>query len=47
VIRAGYGMFYARIHGNLLDTLFLGNGKYQTSISNGPSQVGAPFSRTS
>ena len=25
VIRAGYGIFYARIHGNLLDTLFLGN----------------------
>ncbi len=36
VIRAGYGMFYARIHGNLLDTLFLGNGKYQTAISAGP-----------
>ncbi|MCX6630964.1 MAG: TonB-dependent receptor [Candidatus Solibacter sp.] len=42
VLRAGYGMFYARIHGNLLDTLFLGNGKYQTAISAGPSVVGAP-----
>ena len=42
MIRAGYGMFYARIHGNLLDTLFLGNGKYQTAISAGPSVVGAP-----
>jgi len=42
VIRAGYGMFYARIHGNLLDTLFLGNGKYQTAISAGPSVVGVP-----
>jgi hypothetical protein len=42
VIRAGYGMFYARIHGNLLDTLFLGNGKYQTSIYITPSQAGAP-----
>jgi hypothetical protein len=42
VIRAGYGMFYARIHGNLLDTLFLGNGKYQTAINAGPSVVGAP-----
>jgi hypothetical protein len=42
VIRAGYGMFYARIHGNLLDTLFLGNGKYQTSISAGPSVAGTP-----
>ena len=35
-------MFYARIHGNLLDTLFLGNGKYQTAISAGPSLAGAP-----
>jgi len=42
VIRAGYGMFYWRIHGNLLDTLFLGNGKYQTAISAGPSVVGTP-----
>jgi len=42
VIRAGYGIFYARIHGNLLDTLFLGNGKYQTAISVGPSVAGAP-----
>jgi len=42
VIRAGYGIFYARIHGNLLDTLFLGNGKYQTSISVGPTVAGAP-----
>jgi hypothetical protein len=42
VIRAGYGIFYARIHGNLLDTLFLGNGKYQTSISIAPSAPGAP-----
>ena len=41
VIRAGYGMFYARIHGNLLDTLFLGNGKYQTAISAGPSVAGS------
>jgi hypothetical protein len=42
VIRAGYGLFYARIHGNLLDTLFLGNGKYQTSISVSPTLAGAP-----
>ncbi len=41
-IRAGYGMFYARIHGNMLDTLFLGNGSYQTSISITPAQAGAP-----
>jgi outer membrane receptor for ferrienterochelin and colicin len=42
VIRAGYGIFYARIHGNLLDTLFLGNGKYQTAISAGPT-IGPVF----
>jgi hypothetical protein len=41
VIRSGYGLFYARIHGNLLDTLFLGNGKYQTAISLTPAQAGA------
>jgi hypothetical protein len=42
VIRAGYGIFYARLHGNMLDTFFLGNGKYQTSISITPSQAGSP-----
>lgn len=43
VIRAGYGIFFARFHGNMLDTLFLGNGKYQTAISVNPSQTGAPI----
>ena len=42
VVRAGYGIFYARIHGNLLDTLFLGNGRYQTNISINNTQTGAP-----
>jgi hypothetical protein len=42
VIRAGYGIFYARFHGNMIDTFFLGNGQYQTSISLTPSQSGAP-----
>jgi hypothetical protein len=42
-IRAGFGTFYARMHGNLMDSLFLGNGKYQTSISSGPSVAGAPL----
>jgi outer membrane receptor for ferrienterochelin and colicin len=42
VVRAGYGIFYARFHGNMLDTLWLGGGKYQTSISVSPSQAGAP-----
>jgi hypothetical protein len=42
VIRVGYGLFYARMHGNLMDTLFLGNGKYQTAISINTSQAGSP-----
>ncbi|WP_321474038.1 carboxypeptidase regulatory-like domain-containing protein [uncultured Paludibaculum sp.] len=42
VLRAGYGIFYARMHGNMLDTLFLGNGLYQTAISINNSQAGAP-----
>jgi hypothetical protein len=42
VVRAGYGIFYARLHGNMLDTLYLGNGKYQTSISINNTQAGAP-----
>jgi outer membrane receptor protein involved in Fe transport len=42
VLRAGYGIFYARFHGNALDTLYLGNGKYQTSISINNTQAGAP-----
>lgn len=32
VVRAGYGVFYARFHGNGLDTLWLGNGAYQPTI---------------
>ena len=42
VLRAGYGIYYARFHGNMLDTLFLGNGKYQTGISINNTQAGAP-----
>jgi len=42
VVRAGYGIFRARFHGNMLDTLYLGNGKYQTSVYVTPSQTGAP-----
>jgi hypothetical protein len=40
VIRAGYGIFFARFHGNMLDSLFLGNGKYQTAISVNNTAVG-------
>ena len=42
VLRAGYGIYYARFLGDGLDTLFLGNGRYQTSISVNPTQTGAP-----
>jgi hypothetical protein len=42
VLRAGYGIFYARFHGNMLDTLFLGNGKYQTAISINNTQPNSP-----
>lgn len=42
ILRAGYGIFWARFHGNLLDTLWLGNGLYQTSISINNTQAGAP-----
>src|SRR5262249_14898052 len=42
VLRAGYGIFFARFHGNMLDTLWLGGGKYQTQISVSASQAGAP-----
>jgi len=33
VIRAGYGIFYARFPGSLIDNLFANNGVFQTSIS--------------
>jgi Carboxypeptidase regulatory-like domain len=42
VIRAGYGIFYARFLGNGMDTLFLGNGKYQTTISVNNTTAGSP-----
>jgi outer membrane receptor for ferrienterochelin and colicin len=43
VIRVGGGLFYAPFVGNGLDTLFLGNGLYQTSITANPTTVGAPI----
>lgn len=43
VIRAGYGLFYAPYITDGIDTLFLGNGLYQTSISATPTQAGAPL----
>ncbi|HEY3442343.1 MAG TPA: carboxypeptidase regulatory-like domain-containing protein [Paludibaculum sp.] len=43
VLRVGYGIFYARMHGNMLDSLFLGNGLYQTAISINNTQAGSPL----
>ncbi len=42
VLRGGFGLFYAPFVGDGLDTLFLGNGKYQTSITANPTTPGAP-----
>jgi hypothetical protein len=42
VIRAGYGIFWARFQGFGLSTLFTGNGKYQTTVSILPTAAGAP-----
>ena len=33
VLRGGYGIFYARFHGALLQTLFLANGVYQPAVA--------------
>jgi hypothetical protein len=33
VVRGGYGMFYARVQGGFINTLFLENGIYQKQIS--------------
>lgn len=43
VIRVGGGLFYAPFIGYGLDTLFLGNGIYQTSITANPTTTGAPI----
>jgi hypothetical protein len=42
VIRGGYGFYYAPYAGQLLDSLFLGNGIYQTNISVNSNQPNAP-----
>ncbi|HEV3197528.1 MAG TPA: carboxypeptidase regulatory-like domain-containing protein [Bryobacteraceae bacterium] len=42
VLRAGYGIFYARFLGDGLDTLYLGNGRYQATISANNTQAGGP-----
>ena len=41
VLRAGYGIFWARFHGNGLDTLLLGNGQFQPNIYVTPSTAGS------
>jgi hypothetical protein len=43
VVRAGFGMFYAPYITDGIDTLFLGNSLYQTSISVNPTQANAPL----
>jgi outer membrane receptor protein involved in Fe transport len=43
VIRVGGGLFYAPYIGGGLQTLFLGNGKYQTTISVNSTTAGAPI----
>jgi outer membrane receptor protein involved in Fe transport len=42
VLRAGYGIYYARMYGAGVDQIWLGSGKFQTSITATPSTVGAP-----
>ena len=42
VVRSGFGLFYARIQANLLQTLFINNGKYQPSILVTPNTASAP-----
>lgn len=42
VFRAGFGLFYAPYITDGIDSLFLGNSKYQTTISVLPTQTGAP-----
>lgn len=42
VLRAGYGIYWARFHGNGLDFLMLGNAVYQPAIYVQNSAAGAP-----
>jgi outer membrane receptor protein involved in Fe transport len=42
VVRAGYGIFYGRYPGGLINTFFLGNGVYQKAITfNAPADLAA------
>lgn len=42
VVRGGFGMFYARFQGSLIQTLYFSNGLYQPQILLTPSTAGAP-----
>lgn len=42
VVRAGLGVFFARFQGAMLQSLFYGNGLYQSQITVQPTQAGAP-----
>jgi hypothetical protein len=41
-VRLGFGSYYQPFSGQLLDTLFIGNGIYQENITVTPIQTGAP-----
>jgi hypothetical protein len=42
VFRLGYGIFYSRVHGQLMDTFYLGSSLNQTNIVANSTQAGAP-----
>ncbi|MBZ5496603.1 MAG: TonB-dependent receptor [Acidobacteriia bacterium] len=42
LIRAGYGLFWARFHGNGLESLLLGNGTFQPNIYVSTTTPGSP-----
>jgi hypothetical protein len=42
VIRSGFGVFYARLQGAMLDNLYLTNGVYQPSVFVQPTSPGSP-----
>ena len=43
VVRAGYGISYARFHGAVLNTLYLTNANYQASYTVFPTDAAAPL----
>ena len=43
VVRFGFGIYYAPFATAFVDALYLGNGRYQTSLTINPAQSGAPL----